>query len=137
MSPLVDTEMSEQQEEEILGVAPKDKYIVKVAAVRVAEDGTNIFVGQTSGNRMLRLAFQIDDDDPKKIAHKGKFPKDYNAVYGTGFMAMLRRAFPSCCEGPKFDTDAVVGMRCIAKLIAKEYEGVTKNEIQALAPLKE
>ncbi len=135
--PLIDSGMTEQQEEEILGVAPKDSYILKCVAVRTAEDGSQFFTSEKSGRVYMKVALQIDDDDPKKIVHKGKFPKDYNAVKGTGFMAMLRRAFPQACVGSQIDTDLIIGMRCIGKLKVSEYEGVVKNEISALLPLKE
>jgi hypothetical protein len=136
--PLVDTEMTQEQEEDILGVAPKDSYIVRCVAIRVNEEtGTPVFTSEKSGKSYMKVAFQLDDDDPKKVVHKGKFPKDYNAVKGTGFMAMLRRAFPQACIGSQIDTDLLIGLRCVAKLKVSEYEGVTKNEISALLPLKD
>ena len=136
--PLVDVEMTDQEEEAILGVAPSGKYRLKLVAVRMDEgSGTNWFTSEKTGNRYMKVAFQINDEDPQKAVHKGKFPKDYNAVKGTGFMAMLRRAFPMACSGTMFDTDVAIGQHCIGKLKVNEYEGVTKNEIQALMPLKE
>lgn len=136
--PLVDTEMTEQQEEEILGVAPSGKYRLKLVAVRMDEASqSNWFTSEKTGNKYMKVAFQIDDDDPARVVHKGKFPKDYNAVKGTGFMAMLRRAFPMACSGSGFDTDVAIGQHCTGKLKVSEYEGVTKNEIQALTPIKE
>ena len=136
--PLVDTEMTDQEEEAILGVAPSGKYRLKLVAVRVDEaSGTLWFTSEKTGNKYMKVSFQIDDEDPAKLVHKGKFPKDYNAVRKTGFMAMLRRAFPMACSGTQFDSDVAIGQHCMGKLKVSEYEGVTKNEIQSLAPLKE
>ena len=135
--PLVDMEMTDQQEEEILGVAPAGKYVLRLIAVRMTEEGSPWFTSEKSGNQYMKVSFQIADDDPQKAVHKGKFPKDYNAVKKSGFMAMLRRAVPQACSGSGFDTDVAIGTLVIGKLKVSEYEGVMKNEIQALLPLKE
>jgi hypothetical protein len=140
---IVEDGMTQEQAEQIAKPAPKGKYEVEITGFFVGPDGSPVIENETSGNRMLRLKLKvasgpykdgINQDETLK-ANEGKLIKAYNAVYGTGFMAAFKRAFPDCLtETGAVNTDLAVGQRAFAELKVTTYEGVESNEISKLYP---
>lgn len=91
---------------------------------------------------MLRFGLKVSSgpykDDAnldEKGANAGKLVKAYNAVFGTGFMAAFKRAFPECLtEDGSVNTDLAIGLKAYAELKVTTYEGVESNEIAKLYP---
>lgn len=130
MSPLISDGMTLEEAEKIAKPAPKGDYPIEITGFFVGEDGDAVITNEQSGNKMLRVKMKIADGE-----HKGKLVKAYNAVFGTGFMAAFKRAFPDCLtETGAINTDLAVGLVGKAALKVTSYEGVDSNEVAKLYP---
>jgi len=128
--PLVDDGMTMEEAELLSTPAPKAKYEVEITGFKTSEDGDPIVLAEKSGNKMLVVNMKIATEGPQK----GKPLKPYNAIFGTGFMANFKRAFPAACSSGPVDTDIAVGMRTFADVKITSYEGNDRNEIAKLYP---
>jgi len=139
--PVYDDNMTMEEAELIAKPAPKGKYEVEINKVFVAEDGSCVIESE-KGNQMYRFGMKIVSGpykDGVNLDEKGtntnKLVKAYNAVFGTGFLAAFKRAFPdSQTEDGKTNTDLAIGLRAFAELKITVYEGVESNEIAKLYP---
>jgi hypothetical protein len=129
--PIIDTDMTLEEAEQQLAVAPRGRYTLELTGFKVGEDGSaerTFASGNTGLTAMLRIA---------EGEQRGKLIKPYNAVKGTGLMAAFKAAFPKANVGRGFDTDVAVGMKCLADVKISVYEGLESNEVQRLYPLSE
>ena len=134
--PIVETDMSLEQAEEMLKPAPKAKYKVQVTGFKTAEDGGTEITFE-SGNKGMVANLKITGEGPQyeQGENFGKPLKPYNAVKGTGLMAQFKAAFPSANVGTGFNTDLAIGMECLADVVISSYEGMDRNEAKRLYPL--
>ncbi len=136
---LVDTQMTYEEGEQIINPAPAGKgYTLEIAAFLVADEGAEdkfLFTSE-KGSKMYKVRLRIAAV-PKGITggdvHVGKSML-FNAVLGTGFMAMFRVAYREAFEGKLLDTDVAVGLRAGAVLGVDSYEGVERNVVKKLYP---
>ena len=133
--PIVDDGMSQEQAELLASPAPKGKYQIEITGFVVGENGDMVSESE-KGNKMLKVRQKIvGDKDGNPSEHAGKFIKIYNAVFGTGFMAGFKRAFPGgLTETGAINTDLMIGQKAFADLKISSYEGVESNEIAKLYP---
>jgi len=139
--PIVNDGMTREEADQIAKPAPKGKYLIEINKVFADEKGDVEFESD-KGNKMLRFGFKIVSGPYKdgvnldeKNTNANKLVKAYNAVYGTGFMASFKRAFPDCLtETGAVNTDLAMGLQQYADLKVTTYEGVDSNEINKLYP---
>jgi hypothetical protein len=136
--PIIDDGMTLEQAEEMLKAAPDATYKVVLTGFQPAEDGGPERTFQ-SGNTGYTVNFKITGEGTELTegSQYGKLIKPFNAVKGTGLMAMFKAAFPKACVGTGFNTDVAVGMECLATTKKKEYNGVEQAEVQKLKRLPE
>lgn len=140
--PIVNDEMSMEEAELIAKAAPKGKYLIEISKVFTTETGEVVFEKEETGNKMYRFGMKIVEgpykdgvNQDEKGVNKDKQIKPYNAVFGMGFLAAFKRAFPdSQTEDGKTNTDLVVGLQAFADLKISNFEGAEGNEIAKLYP---
>lgn len=141
--PLVNDRMTKEDAEKIATPAPRGEYEVEITKVFADESGNVEFVSE-KGNSMLKIGMKIVSgpftngmNTDEKGLNIGKLVKTYYAIFGTGFMAAFKRAFPSCLnEEGVINTDLCVGLRARAYLKISTHEGNDSNEIGKLLAYK-
>jgi hypothetical protein len=132
--PLITDGMSFEEAELIAKPAPKAKYLIEITGF-IAGEGGELVSESEKGNKMLKVRTKIVKDAKENTEQAGKFLKVYNAVFGTGFMASFKRAFPDCLtETGAINTDLAIGLQAYADTKISSYEGVDSAEIAKLYP---